>query len=378
MLHLALTCALAGFAETPGAPGADDRGRGELDWFVGSYVEGLREAERRDTLLLVEFWADWCAWCARHEAENLTSESVLERLGDFVCLAADLSVDSEGRFLDPAAAGWMNRFGIRRFPTLVFLRPDGTPEDLISGFLPADLLNAEIDRIQRGDRTRTYFERMIRDEPDELEWRYELALKLDALGDGAGYVREIQTIEARDPDGTSLPMRRMALITLREKLWGCMRDPELEPDPAELTSFLARETHAELLCDGWLLMGSVRDELGETRQSLRAFRRAWEHVAPDQVAPIGNGIAWGFWLQRERLTRSDKRFALEVARAASAAFEKISRDPVARAQYLDTLACCHYMAGDRSRAMELMRECMEAAPDVAEYRQHLELFETRG
>jgi hypothetical protein len=173
-------------------------------------------------------------------------------------------------------------------------------------------------------------------------------------------------------------MRRASLGLLREQLWGCMRDPDLEPDPAELVTFLRREEHPELLCDGWLLMGSVRNELGQTAASVDAFRQAWKHVPDAQRAAVGNGIAWGLWLQRDQLTPADKRFALDVAKKATETFEATSADPEALAQYLDTLACCHHMVGNRTKARQLMKRCIELAPRVREYAERLASFDARG
>lgn len=369
-------------APARGDAGTDEvlQGAPAVAWFTGSFGEALAEAERRQSLVLIEFSADWCSWCARHAAENLVLPRVVSRMNDFVCLRADLSVDGEGTFLDPQAERLMRDFSVRRFPTLIFVRPDGQGggrgEDLISGFLPARNLLQEIDRIARGEGTRSSLERRVLEDQGELEWRYQLALKLDALGDSAGYQEEIDWIVAADPKGLSLPRRRMALGILREKLWGCMRDPDVEPDPAELAAFLDDEEHPELLSGGWLLMGTVLHELGRHRESLRAYRRAWKRVPTDSLAGVGNGIAWGFWLQREHLSPSDRRFALEVARAALRAYEEQApvQEPDVLATFLDTLACCHFLRGERAEALALLERCVALCPGVRLYVQRLADF----
>lgn len=352
--------------------------RGEVRWHPGSYEEALAAAAEADTLLAIEFWANWCGWCQRHEAENLSDPDVLAALEPFVSYGANISTDENDAFVDPAAEALMRRFAIRRFPTIVFVRPDGTPEGLISGFLPERALLAELDRIRRRDKTISYFERLVREEPEELEHRYRLALLLDAVGDAVGYQAHIEDIFRLDPEGKSLPRRRMALGILREKLWGCMRDPDIDPDPEELTLFLSSEQNQELLCDGWLLMGAVMDELEQRDQARAAYRAAWASVDEARLPSVGNGIAWNYWLQRSELSEEDRKFALTVAIKATRAFEKINFDPLARAQYLDTLACCYYMNGKHRKAIGLMERCIEMDPDTTAFQDRLAQFEARG
>ena len=352
--------------------------RGMVAWFDGTFDEAVAHAVGTNKLVMIEFWADWCGWCKQHESENLSDRKVVASFERFVCIGADLSVDEDGNFLRPEAEALMKRFAVRRFPTLVFVDGEGQAVDLVSGFLPAQSLLAEVDRIARGDKTVGYWKARIDSSLGGLESRYQYALKLDALGDFAGYQREIAFIEKADPDGVSIPMRRMALQVLTEELWGCMRDPDVLPDPAELEFFLDSEVEPELLCNGWLLMAAVRKELKNPVESRQAYREAWRNARGNMVAPVGNGIGWAFWIARDELSPADERFALRVSRKATKAFEEVNFDPAARTMYYDTLACCYFLNGQTSKAIEWMKRCMELAPDVQGYVDRLELFETNG
>ena len=53
LLHLFASAALLGLSTH--AP-AD---KGKLPWFEGSYEELLKEAEKQDRLIFLDFWADW-------------------------------------------------------------------------------------------------------------------------------------------------------------------------------------------------------------------------------------------------------------------------------------------------------------------------------
>ena len=372
-LSVLIACLPLPATSAPTAPRPDD-----LRWFEGSLTEALGVAREQERLVVLNFGADWSDWCKQHQAENLHDPEIVELLSEFLCLDFDLSMDDEGNIIDKQAEALMRRFAVRRFPSMLCLRPDGTPEDLISGYLPVPALLMELERILAGDKTVSHYERLVGLEPAELEWRYQLALKLDDVGDAAGYQRELDAILAADPEGVSLPRRRMALGQLREHLWGCMRDPEIEPDPAELARFLAQGRYDEVLCDGWLLMAAVQSELGQAGAARDAYRTAWKHVASAQRASVGNGIAWKFWTERTELSPEEKQWALAVAQESTSAFEQASCDPLALAQYYDTLACCRYMVGEREEALRLIERCMELDPDTAEFKERYEFFDSRG
>ncbi len=360
------------------APAAAERvqsaDRGDVRWFDGGLDQALARAKRSGKPVMIEFWADWCVWCERHEAENLIDRDVVASLARFECIGANLSQDEAGAFVDPVAEALMKRFAVKRFPTLVFLSADGTPQDLVAGYLPKRALVAEIDRIARNEGTVGAWSERVDRAPNDLEARYQRALKLDALGDAAGFRREIDFIQRADPTGASTPMRRMELRVLTEKLWGCMSDPEVVPDPTELEAFLAKETVPELVCDAQLLLGAVMDELGRPDESMRAYHTAWKHAEGDRIASVGNGIAWNFWTRRDEIDDDERRFALSVSKKATKSFEKTNFDPLARAMFYDTLACCYFMNGNRAQAIKWIDRSIANAPGVQEYVDHLELF----
>lgn len=88
---------------------------------------------RTPGLLLVDFWAPWCAPC--QVLIRLLDEFAVEYAGR--ATFARLSVDD-----DPRRAVAM---GVRGVPTVIFLR-DGLEVDRLVGIEPAATLRARIDR----------------------------------------------------------------------------------------------------------------------------------------------------------------------------------------------------------------------------------------
>jgi len=372
MQSLALLALAAALVPTPVQPGKGS-GVEEVVWRAGGLERAVELARASGTPILLEFSADGCPWCARLHREAWVEREVVEELGNWTCVRLDLTVDAEGVVASQEAAELGNRFAVGRFPTLVALLPDGTPEDVVAGFLKPSAMLEELRRIRGGEGTLSALEARVAADASDHEARYALALKRYSLGDPAGYDRELATIRRADPEGRSVPMRRMAIAQMREEMFGCMRGARpVDPDP--LVEFLEDEEHPSLACEGWSVLATVHRHLGDPNGMVEAWRSAWDVAPDDERAATGNALAWDFWMLRAKLDPEELAFALEASEEACTLLGDARGDDALRAAYLDTLACCYLMNGRRDRAVETMQECVRLAPSTPEYVQRLAEF----
>ena len=363
MLTLSTLAALSALtvAQTPApspAPIARSDEARELPWFEGSWDELLAKAKEENRIVFVDFWTSWCGWCKRLDRDTLSNAAVIAEMKDVLCF----SLDAESR----AGAPLAREFGVQGYPALVFLDPDGGERDFISGYLPPEHFLAEVRRIKRDERTLGGLRKQLKLDPDDLDARYELAVKYRGLKRVAEYAAEIAEIGRRDPQGTSVASHKIRLEELLEEL--AEKDYELGP----LTTFLAEETDAGILHRGWYVIWKVEEYLGKVsdepaevadhwRRFLVAGRVAWKHVPERYVSSFGNTLAWALYENRDRLADDDKAFALTVAaRAAAAAAEDAST--------LDTYACCLFMNGQVKEAVRLLDRCIELEPTNEDWR----------
>ena len=109
------------------------RSRSHLVWFDGSFQAALTEAAERDTVVMVEFYTDWCNWCRRLESDTLTNPEVRAELAKLVAL----KLDAEKSGAEMAA-----RYGIDSYPTMIFFDARGNEMERILGYLPPDKVPA--------------------------------------------------------------------------------------------------------------------------------------------------------------------------------------------------------------------------------------------
>lgn len=87
---------------------------------------GLAAAGEQKKVLMVDFYADWCVPCHKLDRTTWRHPEVVEWLQNN---AVSIKVDGE-RFFSQK-----QRYDVHAFPTIVFVRPDGTKIDMHVGFL---------------------------------------------------------------------------------------------------------------------------------------------------------------------------------------------------------------------------------------------------
>jgi thiol-disulfide isomerase/thioredoxin len=116
---------------------------GRLDWFGGTFAEALEKAKSEKKIVFVDFWASWCGWCKRFDGEALEDSVVVAETRDLVCL----TIDAESKDGQPLAA----RYGVAGLPALVFVEPDGSLRERLSGYRTAPQFVQELRRIRANE-----------------------------------------------------------------------------------------------------------------------------------------------------------------------------------------------------------------------------------
>ena len=335
----------------------------KLEWFTGSWDALLERAAAEKRLVFVEFKTSWCAWCRKLEKTTLNDPAVIAELGDVLCYA----IDGESERGQPLA----KKFHVRNYPTLVFLNPDGETRDILKDYLAPQSFLAELQRIERDEGTLGHLRSRVQEAPEDLEARYELALKLEKLGDTAGYEEQIAAIAKLDPEGRSSVARRVRLTGILAQV---KQDLKLAP----VYAFLDGQPPKELLYPAWQAVWTFERyhfDRSRTAQEaeqhrlkwLAACRELWTTVPDDLRARVGNNIAWYLYEYRQHVGLEDLRFALDVAKKCAALTPD---DPYV----VDTLACCLHALGQKTEALATIRRCIELDPKNPQWQSRLEEF----
>lgn len=114
-----------------------------LDW-VYDEAEGFEIAKREDKLVMLDFYASWCAACKELDHLTYADPAVAARLADYVNVKLDFTRTSE------TTKALTKKYEIPGLPVVIFTDADGVPLKRFTGFVDAEKMLGILDEIENG------------------------------------------------------------------------------------------------------------------------------------------------------------------------------------------------------------------------------------
>lgn len=345
-----------------------------LQWHQGTLDSALDKAAAHEVPAVVYFWRDGSEYCAKFFQETLADERIVKALGHSVLVSAQHGTDDGGALFE--------RYGVQSLPSLAFLAPDGSIDDMVAGYAEADTLVYELERILKGELTMTDLRNKLataEEGSDEyFEWRFRMAQKLGDFGDAEAKLAGMEAIAKDDRRGETLHGARAHLALAEKEILGdeegYYEDGEKPDYDTKSLKKLARKIkHPEGQFEAWNTCGLFDARSGDVASACRAWSEAAE-VVPEERAMswAGNTAAWIMEIEGER-TSKEKELALTLAmRAAELASAEepcgceadCSCAPPSKthAAYLALLARTYRFCGDAELARATAQKAVELDP----------------
>jgi thioredoxin-related protein len=101
------------------------------------YEEGMENARESNKPVLLSFYTDWCGWCKRMEKETYGDPQIQQFLNlNFIAIKINAEskepIRMDGK--EMKMKDLTRKYGVRAFPTTVFLESDGTPIAPLAGY----------------------------------------------------------------------------------------------------------------------------------------------------------------------------------------------------------------------------------------------------
>ncbi len=364
------------------SPLAVDAGPDSVKWHFGPLPDALAKAKAQHQLCMIYFWRDGSDYCAKLYEETLQNPHVAPLLGDMVCYSAKHSKDSAPLF---------ERYRIKTLPTMLFVDGSGQPEDVITGFCPADDFIGECERIQKLEGTVTGLRKRLADAQDtdeEIEARWYLAGKLLDVQDKQGHDEHMEVIRAEDPEGETVIGAKLLLsdmvqkVASYDKAKGKKADPK-QWDLAPVYAVARTIKPKKVRCDAWNELGNLEAKKGNWTEACAAFGQARKLLADDQQIDWHNDVARWIIEYEAEMTSKERKIAIDyakfAAKKAKALAKKITKereaqrpdgeqekegmcafDPGAmQAPFIETLALAYHINRKKDKAVATAKRCLK-------------------
>lgn len=112
----------------------------QIDWM--RYDRAMEKAREENKHLFVDFTATWCGWCKKLEKDTFSKPEVIKILNENFVSSKVWNhekeiLDIDGYKIAEKDLG-STQFGVRSFPTMWFISPDGQKIGPVKGYLNAE------------------------------------------------------------------------------------------------------------------------------------------------------------------------------------------------------------------------------------------------
>ena len=125
-----------------------------------NFDEALKKARKAGKPVIVDFWADWCAWCHRLDRNTYADPWVARKAQEFVAV----KVNTEGSRKDVDVAV---RYHVTSLPTVVFLSPEGRQLFRMNGYQGPGQFPRTLEGALQAARTVMSWEEALARDPDD-------------------------------------------------------------------------------------------------------------------------------------------------------------------------------------------------------------------
>lgn len=247
--------------------------------WADSFGQALEQARVEQKYVMVDLFTSWCHWCKVLDEKTYRDGRVVGLTDRMV----NVKVNAE------AEAAIATRFGVRSYPTILFLNPDGSLRARVRGYQAPDAFVPVLEGVLAGEAELAAMGEQVAAAPQDPRLRLEFARILLRNGRAPEAVAQIDTlVSSRGLAADLVAEARLERAFARYRAGGGMKDAR-----KELERWIKDAPQHPRRTEARYLLGLVRAAEGKGKEA----RRIFEEIARDSP---------GSWFGRQAADRAGR------------------------------------------------------------------------
>jgi len=330
-----------------------------VTWWSKDFDAALTAAKDAPSEMVLLYCWQESDTCAAMFSGTMSDAKVGKKLADYICM---------GVKNDDAGKSVWERYKIDSVPVVLFLQPDGTVVDVLTGYVTIEQFILDLDRVRAGKETILSLRTQITDDPKDIKSAQLLVQKLRALKDIAGSHEVIDAMIKVDPKGKSEAVAEGMLWKITDETFAAGVAPQ-DYDLSKLRVFLKTARHKRIKFLGHDQMATAHYQRDDLKAYASSAMKAWKNIPDDQVIEWGQricGTAYQRWKDLDKANKSALKNTLTISKKTLAAVKKQHKKQpdktfLGNAMFLH--AAILLVNKKRKDALDLMDDAIEIDPD---------------
>jgi len=306
---------------------------GEIEFLRGPLSEAVARAKAEEKPVMIDFITDWCRWCDTLDLHTYSDASVADFINGNV---VPIKIDAE----KGEGVGIAKKYGVRAYPTILFIRADGEEIDRLVGYVPPEPFLASAKDYVKGVNTIRQLKEDAEKNPADPGARYALASKYASRNDMPSAVEQYRTLLELDAKN-ALGHNDEAEYAI------AVNAVRTEKSTVKLASFVEKYPQSPLTRNAFMTLVNGAISTGDA-QGAKTYFAQYDARWPDDVAMM-NGYAWNC---------ADKKINLEHAAEVSKRAVALAATDNEKAMYIDTQATVEFQRGNTDQAIALEQSAL--------------------
>ncbi|HEY5536828.1 MAG TPA: thioredoxin fold domain-containing protein [Ignavibacteria bacterium] len=231
----------------------------QVKFETGSFQEMKDKAAKENKIIMVDFFTDWCKWCVELDNFVYTDPQVAGFANNnFISWKIDAE---KGEGVELAKT-----YNIPSYPSIIFMKSDGTEIDRIVGYFPAKKFYGIITDYQKGINTMDYLKTKLKENPNDITSNFKMGEKLVDLenkDEAKPYIAKVIEL-----DNTNSSGYLDAAVLLKAYI---------DDDTEKLKEFPSLYPNSEKVKDSYLMLGEIYyTKLTDNEKAQKTFDEAFE------------------------------------------------------------------------------------------------------